>query len=367
MFDLEAIKQVITSGKRLVIYLHDNPDPDSIAGGWLLSRLAESLGRRAVILYGGRLGRAENRTMVRVLRIPLRHLDKTRLRRLKTDRYALVDTQPGTGNNSFPHDKLPCHIVIDHHPARKATRAKLVDIRPEQGCSTTLVLEYTSAAGMEMSPDLATAVAYAIISETQDLGREASRADREAYARAFPLMRLRLLGRIRHPARTRDYFRTIARAMSQVLVARNTCICHIGEVDEAEVVAEVADFLAAMDRITWCLATGRHRDQMILSMRATRPRAQAERVMRRMLGRVGKGGGHGMIAGGLIPLENPDQYAEQARRVSERFLNQIHRGRQRTELLRPLLGDEAQPPDDARVPPSALAPGRKEDRAPNGS
>ncbi len=347
--DCQALRQAIAGGKRFVVFLHDNPDPDAITAGWLLAHIGEATGLRTEIVHGGRLGRAENRALVRHLKIPLRRLDRgPRLRFLRSDRYALVDTQPGTGNNSFPHQRQRCQVVIDHHPRRKTTEADFSDIRPEHGCSASLVLSYFLDCGLELTPSLATAVAYAIISETQDLGREASRADREAYQRAISLARLATLGRIRHPARTREYYKTLARAMRQVMLSRNTCICHIGDVDEAEVVAEVADFLAAMERITWCLVSGRHQGQMVLSLRSTLPQARAERVIRRMVGRAGKGGGHGMIAGGVVPLDDGRNYAEQATRVSERFLAQLRR--RHPERLHPLLGKEAPPPEQACVP-----------------
>ncbi len=359
MFDWNALREVIVGGRRLVIFLHDNPDPDAIAAGWLLAKLAESLDKRAVIVYGGRLGRAENRAMVQLLKIPLRRLDKTGLRWLGTDRYALIDTQPGTGNNSFPDKRRRCHIVIDHHPLRKDTRAQFVDVRPEFGCSTTLMLEYSLARGMELDSSLATAVIYALISETQDLGREATRADREAYTRVYPLARLTILGRIRHPARKRSYYQTLARALQQVQISRNTCVCHIGPVQHAEVVAEVADLLAAMERITWCLVTGLQGDQMVLSMRSTRPQARAEQVMRRVLGRQGKGGGHGQIAGGLMPLGDPASYPEQCTRVTERFLK--HLRRRVTERLHPLLEE---PEREAPVKAPAKEPAKEPAKIP---
>jgi nanoRNase/pAp phosphatase (c-di-AMP/oligoRNAs hydrolase) len=191
--------------------------------------------------------------------------------------------------------------------------------------------------GLELDPDLATAIAYAIASETQDLKREATRADREAYQLAFASARLTVLGRIRHPARTREYYRTIARAMGKVMLSRNTSVCHIGPVDEAEVVAEVADFLARMERVTWCLVSGLHEGQMVLSIRSTQPNAKAEQVIRKALGRQGKGGGHGMIAGGLMPVASPEDYVLQAERLTERFLSVLKR--RHAVHLRPMVAD----------------------------
>ena len=337
MADLSKLEETLRHGKRLNVFLHDNPDPDCMAAGWLLVRIAEHLGLRAHIYHGGTLGRAENRAMVRLLKIPLRALNGAPVRWQRGDCNALVDTQPGTGNNSFP-PRLHCHIVIDHHPPKKALDAPFVDVRPDVGCCTTMVLAYHQALGLPLDPSLATAVAYAIASETQDLEREATRADREAYQRVFPLVHLEVLGKIRHPSRSRAYYRTIARAMQRVVVGRNTCVCHIGELSAKEVVAEVADFLLAMERVSWCLVTGHCGDQMVLSIRTRNPKGHAHTVMTKVLAGAGRGGGHGMIAGGAAACTS-EEYGELAAKITSRFLHNLHR--RVPEKLRPLLAEPA--------------------------
>ena len=319
-----------------MIYLHDNPDPDTIAAGMCLGRIGEHLGLRPLLVHGGHLGRAENRAMVRVLRIPLRQLEGARLRPLSTDRYALVDTQPGTGNNSFPVGRR-AHVVLDHHGRTKGLAADFVDIRSDEGCCTTLLLSYLRAFGLEPDATLATACAYAILSETQDLNREATRTDRETWQYLVPMVRHPSLGRIRHPVRSRGYYRTILRALQRMELGRHVVVCHIGDVPYAEVVAEVADFLVAMDRISWCLATGRYEGRMVLSLRTTDPRGGAERIMKRILWGLGKGGGHGMIAGGAMPCPDGDPDGAKAAEISKRFLRALRR--RTPEALKPLCSD----------------------------
>jgi len=337
MTDEKCLKAVITSGKRLVIFLHDNPDPDAMAAGWLLRRLSESWGVRAVVVYGGRLGRAENRAMVRLLRIPLRHLDRKPVRFLKSDRYALVDTIPGAGNNSFPGSLRP-HVVIDHHSPCESVGATFEHMADDAGCATAMVLKYYLEAGLTPGSDLATAAAYAILSETQDLEREASRADRESYQRLLPLIRLTALGRIRHPPREREMYRTIARAMRRVEVGRHTCVCHAGRVPYAEAVAEVADFLAAMERVTWCMVTGLHGSSVVVSIRTSRQNGHAERMIRKVLGEKGRGGGHGRLAGGTHPVKDPEEYDALAAKMARRFLRAL--SRRFPVRLQPLLPEE---------------------------
>ncbi len=336
----EQLLDIIKSGRRLVIYLHDNPDPDAVASGWILGRIAAFAGAHYRIIYGGRIRRAENLAMVRELNIPLHGLERSGkdIRFLKTDRYALVDTQPASGNNSFPHARIACDIVIDHHPARAGLRAALRDIRPDEGCCTTMLLSYLRDLGMIPEANLATAAAYGIISETQDLGREATRQDREALQFLMSYVRLSALARIRHPTRKRDYYRTIARAMRQVAVSRNACICHVGTVYAAEAVAEIADFFLFMERVTWCLVTGVHDGVVSVSIRTTHRRADAARMMKQILPAAGKGGGHGMIAGGAVPCGEGQSYQDLIEGIQRRFVKRLRH--KQKDIFRPLLEGE---------------------------
>jgi len=334
MTDWEKLRDVIQQGRRLVVFLHNHPDPDALAAGWLLQQIGKRLGVRSTIVYGGQISRAENEAMVKLLRIPARPLRDT-MRFFRTDRYAVVDTQPGSGNNLFPDKRLRCHIVIDHHPRHSSYESDFVDVRPEKGTTATMLFDYFRAFGFDLDADSATAVAYAIVSETQDLKRETTAADRCTLQGVLPLAKLRILGRIRHPVHDREYYRTVARAMRAVLVAKNTCVCHIGEVHQPGMAAELADFLISMERITWCLVTGYYQQTMVLSIRSTHENARSERVIRSILRGIGKGGGHNMIAGGAVPCETLDTYREKAELVTVRFLKRL--SRRAPERLRPLL------------------------------
>jgi len=318
----DELRQIIRQGRRLLIFLHDNPDPDAIAAGWLLAHIGSFCGVHTRIVYGGSLNRAENRSMVKLLKIPLYRLNHGEEEIRKTDIMAIVDSQPGTGNNSFPAEQFRPHIIIDHHPLRPKVKADFLAVSSQVGTCTTLALKYFRECGIGLEFRLATAIAYAVVSETQDLFRESTPADREVMMTVFPFVDLRILARIRHPKRERGYYRTIARAMGQVRVSKNICVCHVGPVYIPEVVAEIADFLKAMEGITWCLVTGYHDPNraMFLSIRTTGMKANAEKVMRRILKGFGRGGGHGQTAGGLSPCRDLDEYREKIPIVTERLL-----------------------------------------------
>ena len=162
---------------RWLVLMHDNPDPDAIAAAAALSLLLrEGFGHSVTAAYGGLIGRAENREMVRALGIRMSHVRHLKWSNYR--RFALVDTQPRTGNNQLPQRIVP-DLVFDHHPARRASaQARFVDIRPEYGATATLMAEYLAAADVPISRKLSTALIYAIRTETQDFRREFVQADK---------------------------------------------------------------------------------------------------------------------------------------------------------------------------------------------
>ena len=118
------------------------------------------------LAYGGLIGRAENRAMVRQLRMPV--LPVHRVNANEFDLLGLVDTQPEIGNHSLPDADLPV-VCIDHHPARpESEQMAFHDVGGDAGATSTLLTNYLRAAGVTPRPPVATALFYGIKSDTRD-------------------------------------------------------------------------------------------------------------------------------------------------------------------------------------------------------
>jgi nanoRNase/pAp phosphatase (c-di-AMP/oligoRNAs hydrolase) len=329
---LEAARGV----KSLNICAHSNPDPDSLASSATLKFLLEQLaGIKCRIVYAGVIGRAENQAMVKLLRLPIRPLRPIRRVRRPMN-VALVDTQPRSGNNPYPRSYKP-RIVIDHHPLLKSTEAAWVDVRPNYGATATILFEYLEASGLTPPAPLATALAYGVSSETRDLGREASPGDVRAYLGLFPLVQKKVLARIEHPRLPRSYFSAIDRALHRAFSYRNVIGSKLGNVDSPDIVAEVADFLMAHERMTWCITIGCFQDQIYISLRSTNFKARAGGLMKKLLGRQGTAGGHGQMAGGQVDVSGmtPADVKLLEERILQRFLHIL--GHNESAEFRPLI------------------------------
>ena len=288
-----------SKGGRWLVLTHDNPDPDALASAMILSHvLRTAFKQRVTMAYGGIVGRAENREMVRSLHLKLSHVRNLSWK--KYEHFALVDTQPRSGNNQLPARIVP-DIVIDHHPVRASTEGgPFYDIRPRYGATATILAEYLLTSSVRYTHGVATALIYAIRSETQDFSREWVGPDKAVFDHFFPHANHRILARIQNPRLPLTYYSNLHEALENLISVDSLILSHLGDVEQPDIVPEIADLLLRMEGKTWSLCTGFFGERLYLSIRTTNSRADAGSVMRRLVGRRGKGGGHGMMAGGWV-------------------------------------------------------------------
>jgi len=318
----------------VLIVAHDNPDPDSLAAAMALKHLIlVKTGQQATVTFGGVIGRGENKMMVQKLEIQSEPIERLDLDRFQV--VCMVDTQPGTGNNSFPADR-PVHLVIDHHPARGVcARCQWVDIRDTYGASASILFEYLLAQNVTINTKLATILFYAIKSETQDLGREWCKADREAYLHLVPLANNRILFDITHPEVPREYFASYSRAIRNARTFGDVLVFNLYTIENPDMVAEMTDFLLRADGITAALGIGHYQGMEILSFRTLSHDLKSGELMKKVVGDLGTAGGHGMIAGGQIrPMSaDPAVQRELQNTLTLRLLEHLGRKKVRGRRL----------------------------------
>lgn len=323
----DALLDWVKEKGRIVIIIHDNPDPDCLASAMALRQLfLAKLKKEAVITFSGMIGRSENLAMAKAMNLALSPLGIVDLSQFEV--ICMLDTQPGTGNNSLPPE-YAVDILIDHHPLRHASRqCRWLDVRDGYGATATIVYEYLLAQEVPIGPKLATAIFYAIKSETQDLGREANRPDKKAYLTLFPLANKQLLYEITQPKLPIEYFLTISRALDHTRIYGHLLVADLRGVIFPEIVAEMADFLLRLEEIDTVLSMGLYNREMILSLRTTRHELNAGEIIRRLVAGMGTAGGHGMMAGGKIERIPADARGmrEVRKKLTDRLLAELGLG-----------------------------------------
>lgn len=324
-----AMSRVLEGKRTLLVVMQDFPDPDAIAAAAALRELAKHGHEVTVTLScGGFVGRAENRALLKYLGLNIQPLGSLSLKSF--DAIAMVDTQPGAGNNGLADDRIP-DIVIDHHPMRTVTRkAEFYDVRRRYGSTSTMLYEYLQFVGIEPPVPLATALLYGLRSDTADLGREAVQADIEAYLDLYPVSNKRMLGRIAMARVPRAYFQSMATGLKQAQSSGNCVFTVLGAVDNPDIVAEIADLLLRDEQTDWAMCIGAYGGQLLISLRTSEISADAGKLMQRLVSRKGTGGGHRVMAGGQINIKGcePEQVQELAKTVVARYIRAVGDGRE---------------------------------------
>ncbi len=295
-----ALRDVSTPREKLGILLQPDPDPDGIACGYALRVLLGRKAPTAPLVSFGEIKRPENRAMVEALGLEVRTITPDEIEEF--DGLALVDVQPTVFGESPPERVREVDVVIDHHPERTGYRAKVRDIRPSYGATSTILCEYLRAAGMDIGPKLATALVYGIKTDTQLLGRETSARDMNAFAYLHARHSPALLRRIERPALPHDGLRAMGRALSRTRVEEGIHLLVLGRVRE-DVIPQVADMGLQAEGAEWSIAAGLVGSDLVFSVRNVGYVRAAGEVVRGVVEGLGVGGGHRSMAKGIIPLK----------------------------------------------------------------
>jgi nanoRNase/pAp phosphatase (c-di-AMP/oligoRNAs hydrolase) len=325
---LERLHQLVQNKRKVLIVTHTNPDPDSIASAYALRHLFASWGINSMLVYGGIIGRAENKAMITRLRIPMRSIQTVNPFNFTV--VSMVDAQPFSGNAPIPPSLVPS-IVIDHHPARKISLLKqvsFVDIRSGYGSTSTILAEYLLEEGVEINRKLATALYYGIMSDTRDLGRNTNEVDVRISADLYPKVLVKTLSQIEHPRLPREYFRILQEAFERTMwyPPKGVLVSDLGVIMDPDMVAIIADFLIRMDGVRWVLVIAARDQEVFFSLRTTGyHKGSADKLARELIRGIGGGsaGGHETIAGGRVELVSSQSREEATKKLKERFLKSL--------------------------------------------
>jgi len=316
--DPDRLLQALDGASELLILPHNDPDPDAIASALALQHLLAQMGSvTSQIVYQGLVGRAENKALVRYLGRPLRRLKPADLR--SGAPLALVDTQPGTGNNALPPGRTAA-LVFDHHPRQQeSASAAFADVRPELGATSTMLFQYLQAADLSLPPRLATALFYGIKTDTLGLVRRASPADVDAYFKLQQQVEMEALVEIERTQVPPEYFRRLHAALHATRLYGNVVVSYVGAMQRPDLAAELADLLMKLEGAEWVLCMGVYEDRLQIAMRSRREEGGAGRMVQAVVAERGTAGGHGTMAAGQVPLDGRDP-EEEATLLTQRAL-----------------------------------------------
>src|SRR5262247_163589 len=321
---VEKIRAHFEGAPRVLILMQDDPDPDAIASALALRTLLGRNRTGAPLCTFGTITRPENVAMCEILDIDVEPITTREMHGF--DRVAMVDVQPSFLEERF----VEVDLVIDHHPVEEPVRARIRDIRPSYGATSTILVDYLRAADVKITQRLATALLYGIKADTLGLERGGTKADLEAFTFLYMLANHNALRRIERPELSDAALDVLANGLARRRVVRGVFFSHLGTVGTADLVPQFADFGLQAEGVEWSVVSGVVNDTVHVSIRNVGYVKSAGDVVRAAFGDLGSAGGHRTMAKAVFPVDSlfpgaasAGSPAETQDRIVQRFLRAI--------------------------------------------
>jgi nanoRNase/pAp phosphatase (c-di-AMP/oligoRNAs hydrolase) len=316
---VQQYQRFMADADRVLILLHNDPDPDAIASGLALRNILRRTRQTAIIgcMYG--VTRPENLRMLKLLDLQIEVMTAEQIKSF--DRVALVDVQP----HYFPGLLPQVDLVIDHHPEQPGYSAVFKDIRPHYGSTSTILTEHLRAVDIDISERTATAMLYAIKSDTLFFNRQANRADLNAFSYLYPLSDATMIRKMEGSEITAERLDFVIKAWQHGRMVEHVFCAFIGEPSREDFIPYVADFYLQLEHVQWSVISGVVNDTFIVSVRNLGYSRNAGDFVRRWFSDIGSAGGHRTMAKAVVPLEKFQQKfgTYEGSRINQRMLELV--------------------------------------------
>ena len=293
---VQQYQRFLSDAARVLILLHNDPDPDAMASGLALRNILRRTKQTAVIAALQGVTRPENQRMMNLLDIHVEIVNPTQLSEF--DRIAMVDVQPHYFGDVI--DRVD--LVIDHHPEQPGYTAVYKDIRADYGSTSTILTEHLRAVDANISERTATAMLYAIKSDTLFFNRQANRVDIEAFSYLYPLSDAALIRKMEGAEITVERLDYVIKARQHGRMIEQVFCAFLGTLPREDFIPYVADFYLQLEDVRWTIVSGIVNDSLVMSVRNLGYSRNAGEFVRKYFAGIGSAGGHRAMAKAVVPL-----------------------------------------------------------------
>ncbi|HVC20812.1 MAG TPA: DHH family phosphoesterase [Vicinamibacterales bacterium] len=294
---VQQYQRYFSDADRILILLHNDPDPDAIASGLALRNVLRRTKTTTILGAMQPVTRPENLRMLNLLDIHVEPVTAAALGDFS--RIAMVDVQPHYFGGLI--DRVD--LVIDHHPEQPGYSAVFKDIRPDYGSTSTILTEHLRAVDVNISERTATAMLYAIKSDTLFFNRQTNRVDLDAFSYLYPLANAALIRKMEGAEINLERLEFVMKAYQAGRLADQVFCAFIGVCPREDFIPYVADFFLQLESVQWAVISGVVGDSMIISVRNLGYSRNAGEFVRRFFADVGSAGGHRAMAKAVMPVE----------------------------------------------------------------
>jgi nanoRNase/pAp phosphatase (c-di-AMP/oligoRNAs hydrolase) len=293
---VQQYQRYFADADRVLIMLHNDPDPDAMASGLALRNVLRRTKTTAIIGAMQGVTRPENLRMMNLLDLHVEPIAPESLH--EYDRVAMVDVQPHYFGEAIDRADL----VIDHHPEQPGYTAVFKDIRPDYGSTSTILTEHLRAVDVNISERTATAMLYAIKSDTLFFNRSTNRVDLEAFSYLYPLADAALIRKMEGAEITIERLDYVLKAYRSGQLNGQVFCAFLGPLPREDFIPYVADFYLQVEDVKWTVIAGILNDTLVVSVRNLGYTKNAGEFVRRYFADIGSAGGHRAMAKAVVPM-----------------------------------------------------------------
>jgi nanoRNase/pAp phosphatase (c-di-AMP/oligoRNAs hydrolase) len=334
---VQQYQRYFADADRVLILLHNDPDPDALASGLALRNLLRRTKTTAIIGAIRGVTRPENLRMANMLDIHVEQITPTSIHEF--ERTATVDVQPHYFGGLIDRADL----VIDHHPEQPGYSAVFKDIRADYGSTSTILTEHLRAVDVNISERTATAMLYAIKSDTLFFARHTNRVDLEAFTFLYPLADAALIRKMEGAEITVERLGYVTRASQAGILREQVFSAFVGEAPREDFIPYTADFFLQLEDVKWTIVAGVVGRSFIVSVRNLGYSRNAGEFVKRWFGDIGSAGGHRAMAKAVVPVERFRQkfgdlsgpaLTERIAEMAEQFLHEAGAEKKKEAIVR---------------------------------
>ncbi|MDR1609187.1 MAG: DHH family phosphoesterase [Deltaproteobacteria bacterium] len=295
---LRSLLKVFNREDKVLVII--SADPDSLASSVAFKRILWRKVSQVTVASVNQIRRPDNLRLISSLKLRLPLLSEVDLGHY--DKLVVIDSQPS-------HSPLTAHLrfdaIIDHHPVSPGQDNyghEFVDIRSDYGATATILANYLKAAKIRPNQTLATALFYAIKTDTQNFVRQGQLEDMIIFRWLYPNINHNLLADIEKAPLARSSFKVMLGALSQAIFKKNYVHSFIDKLDHADTLVLTADFLTQICGVNRVVVSGVQDHKLVVVMRSVGGRSNLGNLAKKAFGAYGSAGGHKNMARAEIDL-----------------------------------------------------------------
>lgn len=337
----QKLDETIESRDNWAILLHDNPDPDAMSAAYAFQQIADRHETEAKVYHLGEINHQQNKAMVNQLDINLERqipdLDDH-------DGIALLDTNPtsthiintnggkvigdDTDQEPYQEEDIDIDVLIDHHGSWDGVEEyieadddrRFIDIRPERGCTASMMTDYLRLLDMEPTDEVATSLLMGVMTDTDRLDPEQNfmQEDIEAVPHLYERVGDReRLSTIWESPISPEFAEVQAKGILNRVKDGSVCYSYLGHVKEPNAVPSAADILLELEGVETAVAYGKEdtddgKEQIRISGRNKNIKINLGEALKNRFG----GGGESLEAGAQVPIDE-----EHFKGIADKYYN----------------------------------------------